>query len=179
LLKEEEANVARTDRRPAPPAAPTVARPTAARAEPVLAESDDRSAPAARVEVSPAVKKWTIWILVGAAIIMGIGQITRISSGDKKGGNTQTLSQECVAPFSEQVNKCKISEEPVVLNADRLTAAGEFEFCVVVPDNSPHFHIEQIRTNTLKLWSSGGTFPIEYKMIRRENLVNGKCPGRF
>ena len=77
------------------------------------------------------------------------------------------------------MNRCKITEKAVIVNADRLTDAGEFWFCAVVPDNSPFFHIEQMGANRIKMWSTSGSFPIEYKMIRSENLVNGKCPNKF
>ncbi len=118
---------------------------------------------------------WIVALVVGAAVLyfVALPVWVRMQSDDK------SSPQACTAPFSEQVNRCKITEKAVVVNADRLTDAGEFWFCAVVPDNSPFFHIEQTGANRIKMWSTSGSFPIEYKMIRRENLVNGKCPNKF
>lgn len=91
--------------------------------------------------------------------------------------NSQS-SQGCPLFSSSKVSKCMITKKKVVVTADQLTSAGEFEFCAVVPEGSA-FHIVRVRTNTLEMWSSDGEFPAEYKMIKRNDLVNGKCPNRF
>ncbi len=79
---------------------------------------------------------------------------------------------------STDVSKCVISEKAVEVTSNQLTAAGEFGFCVVVPQGSP-IRIEHVRTNTFRMWSTDGSFPAEFKWVRREALVNGNCPSTF
>lgn len=66
------------------PAAATIAAP--------LTDSDELSAPAASVPVSPVVRKWVIGILVGVAIVTGIGRISKIvlsESGPRQPPHTE------------------------------------------------------------------------------------------
>lgn len=69
--------MARSDRRPAPPAETPTARLVATSAR---TEIDDLSAPATKVAVPEAARKWVIAILVGVAIVVGIGRISKIAS---------------------------------------------------------------------------------------------------
>ncbi|MDP2665427.1 MAG: hypothetical protein Q8P23_02115 [bacterium] len=110
-------------------------------------------------------------IMVTTLVIMTVAWVR----GDE---NPSSQSSQGCPLFSSKVSKCMITKKKVVVTADQLTSAGEFEFCAVVPDASV-FHIVQIRTNTLEMWSSDGEFPAEYKMIKHNDLVNGKCPNRF
>ena len=88
------------------------------------------------------------------------------------------IVQTCLPFSNDAVRQCMMTEKAVIITTEQLTYAGEFMFCFVYPENSP-FHFEQIGGNTFKMWSTGGAFPIQYKMIRTETLVNGKCPDRF
>lgn len=121
-----------------------------------------------------AAAKTLQWLLAGIILAIIVVLPARVHvSGDEKSN-----PQSCPPFSSTNVRECMIAEKPVVVAAGELTRAGEFEFCVVVPENSP-FRIKQVRTNTMKMWSGNGDFPVQYKMIRRESLVNGKCPSRF
>lgn len=99
------------------------------------------------------------------------------TSSENKPRDTAQARKACPLWSSSDVRTCWV-KEPVVISAGELTRAGEFEFCAVVPEGSP-FHMVQIRTNTLKMWSTGEAIPVQYKMLKRESLIGGKCPATF
>lgn len=109
-------------------------------------------------------------LLAGAMAVHGIW-------GD--GEPSDGADDDCEAYFnSTDVSRCVISEKAVEVTSSQLTAAGEFEFCVVVPQGSP-IRIESVRTNTFKMWSTDGNFPAQFKWVRTENLTDGDCPSAF
>lgn len=89
------------------------------------------------------------------------------------------LQTQSCPPFSSTgVRECTMKKKPSVMTTDELTYAGQYEFCVVQPENSP-FRSELVRVNVFRFWSEGEDFPIQYKMVKRDSLINGKCPSRF
>lgn len=90
----------------------------------------------------------------------------------------QQAQQSCLPYSSMDVRGCVVTENPLILTTKESTTTGEFEFCYLKPEHGS-LVVKEIGINTFEFKSTGGAFPIEYKMIKRISLVDGKCPTRF
>lgn len=117
-------------------------------------------------------------LIFSIGAVMTIGALVYLFLPDMKEPPQHVQQQTCLPFSSSQLNRCVITEKAVDLTTEEKTYAGEFEFCYLKPDHGS-LDIQQIGVNTFRFRSTGGAFPIQYKMIKRESLIDGKCPGKF
>lgn len=97
----------------------------------------------------------------------------RLSQSNKK-----QLSQQDCSFSSTDVRQCVITEEGILLSVGESIRPGEFEFCFIKPEKAS-FQSEWVGQTAVRVKSTTGTFVLAHKMIKRENLINGKCPEKF
>lgn len=107
----------------------------------------------------------------------------------KQCGNTATRNQErvqatipqeqtCPQSNTGHVRQCMVTESGVLIMTEESVNPGEFEFCYVRPEGT-QIQSKWLGPSTLRVESKNGSFPLEYKWIRKSVLVDGKCPDRF
>lgn len=84
----------------------------------------------------------------------------------------------CPSSSKTDVNQCMITKAGILVKSEPSINPEEFEFCWVRPEGSI-IESKWLGPDLLQIKSKGGTFPLEYKWIRKSVLINGNCPNRF
>ena len=93
-------------------------------------------------------------------------------------GDEKPSPQVCLPYSSTETHQCLITENGVILSSGEPIRQGEFEFCFIRPGNGL-YQAEWIGPNAILVKSTRGTFPLLYKMIKRDSLIDGKCPEKL
>ncbi|MEK6849046.1 MAG: hypothetical protein AABY01_00585 [Nanoarchaeota archaeon] len=90
----------------------------------------------------------------------------------------QSLQQTCPSSNETDINRCMITKAGVLVKSEPSINPREFEFCWVRPEGSI-IESKWLGPDLLQIKSGGDDFQIEYKWMRKSDLVGGKCPNKF
>ncbi len=111
------------------------------------------------------------WFLATVAVMLFIGiPLVHVIWGEK-----QPPTVACKPYSSAETRHCLVTESGVILASGESIRPGEFEFCYIKPEKA-ELQAQWTGPNVLQVRSMHGTFPLQYRMIRRDTLINGSCP---
>lgn len=111
--------------------------------------------------------------MVGALVVLPLVHAIWGESSSSQ----QTL-ERCPHYSSLVDRECTITEKPTILVTEEVTREGESELCYLKP-KSAVLLTNKVGVNSFEFKSANGVFPIRYKLVRRTDMVNGKCPKKF
>lgn len=133
--------------------------------------------------VGDSVRSSTKWVAVFGLILLLVGMGYSVYLYKKANSPVVTegmTSQQQACPSSSKtdVNRCMITKAGILVKSEPSIDPKEFEFCWVRPEGST-IESKWLGPDLLQIKSGGDDFQIEYKWIRKSDLVSGKCPNRF
>ncbi|MDD3531008.1 MAG: hypothetical protein PHV99_00180 [Candidatus Pacebacteria bacterium] len=124
------------------------------------------------VEKAGKVQQALVWLAAGLFIAM---PLVHLAWGEK---TSSPQPEECPPYSSSKVGACTITEEGIFSSPGESVEENVFEFCaVVMPTDS--LLLTQWVGRKMLFRSEKGSFSIQYKLIKRNDLIDGKCPEKL
>jgi len=121
-----------------------------------------------------------IYCLIVLAVV-SFEMVTLVTEYRGKADTDQTATrvpQQTCPPSRTDVNRCMVTKAGVLVRTEPSINPAEFQFCWVRPEGSI-IESKWLGPDLLQIKSGGDDFQIQYKWIRKSDLVDGKCPNSF
>jgi len=116
-------------------------------------------------------------VLVALTLMLFVGiPLVHLAWGEKT--SSPQTEQTCSPYSSTDVGECTVTEDGVLSSPGESVPENEFELCYVKKPADAPLETKWVGVK-IQFKSVKGSFSVRYQLIKRTNLVNGKCPDKL